>query len=120
MESKNELKRKNMNSPVIIYTEYVNSSLLESMLFSVAKHVRANRQGNILEFMIDNCLYNLTIAEADAAIVKEDLADKEIDTNGLFYSISLTSAINEEVNRQQLDKLVALIESVMPICGVVK
>lgn len=109
-----------MKSSIIIYTEFVNNSLLEDLLFSVTKHVRANRQGNVLEFMIENCLYNMTIAEADAEIVKKDLAEKQVESDGPFYSLTLTSALNEERNRQQLDQLVTLIESVMPICGVVR
>lgn len=109
-----------MGLSVIIYAEYVNSSLLEELLFSITKHVRTNRAGNVLEFMIDNCLYNLTIEDADADIVQEDLGEDNLMSDGPFYSLTLVSTVNEEANHKKIEQLLDLIGSVMPVCGVVK
>ena len=109
-----------MGPSVIIYTEYVNNSLLESLLFSVSMEVRTSRKGNVWEFTIDNCLYNLTVEDADVEIVKEDLGGKEVLSDGPFYSLALTSMLNQAANHEQLDQLVDLIGSVLPVCGVVK
>jgi hypothetical protein len=109
-----------MGPSVIIYTEYVNNSLLESLLFSVSMEVRTSRKGNVWEFTIDNCLYNLTVEEADEEIVKEDLREEGMTSDGPFYSITLVSMVNQEANHKQLEQLVDLIGTVMPVCGVVK
>lgn len=109
-----------MGPSVIIYSEYINNSLLESLLFSVSMEVRSSRKGNVWEFMIDNCLYNLTVEEADAEILKEDLEEGEVTSDGPFYSITLVSMVNQAANHKQLEQLIDLIGSVMPVCGVVK
>jgi hypothetical protein len=109
-----------MGPSVIIYAEYVNNSLLEELLFSITKHVRTNRAGNVLEFMIDNCLYNLTIEDADTDIVKEDLGEKNVMSDGPFYSLTLVSTVNKEANHKQIEQLLDLIGNVMPVCGVVE
>jgi len=109
-----------MEPSIIVYTEYVNNSLLESLLFSVSMEVRTSRKGNVWEFMIDNCLYNLTIDEADAETVKEDMGANEITSDGPFYAITMTSMVHEAENQKQLMQLVELIENVLPVCGVVK
>lgn len=109
-----------MGPSVIIYAEYVNNSLLEELFFSITKHVRTNRAGNVFEFMIDNCLYTLTIEDADTDIVKEDLGEKNVLSDGPFYALNLVSTVNEEANHKQIEELLGLIGNVMPVCGVLK
>ncbi|MFT5647024.1 MAG: hypothetical protein ACI976_001713 [Aureispira sp.] len=120
LKPKDTKTQKNMGPSVIIYVEYVNNSLLEELLFSITKHVRTNRAGNVLEFMVDNCLYNLTIEDADTDVVKEDLGEDNLMSDGPFYSLTLVSTVNEEANHKQIEQLLDLIGNVMPVCGVVK
>ena len=93
---------------------------MEDLLFSLSKQVRTNRGGNVWEFIIDNCLYHLTIEDADAEIVKEDLGEQQVFSDGPFYSLTLVSMLDKAANRKQVEELVHLIRKAMPVCGVAK
>jgi len=109
-----------MEPSVVIYTEYVNASLLEEVLFSLSKQVRTSRDGKVWEFVINNDWYQLTIDEASLDVMREDLSKKEVTETGPFYALSLSSNAKEAGNHLQMDQLINLIENVLPVYGVAR
>lgn len=109
-----------MGLSVVIYTEYVNASLLEELLFSLSKQVRTSRDGKVWEFVINNDLYNLKIEDASVEKMREALQEKEVTETGSFYALSLSTHAKEAENQLQMDQLVHLIETILPVYAVAR